>query len=136
MSAPTNQSGQKLSRSLRLRASRDFLRLKGDGLRHAQGCLILNWQVAGSVSKSRLGVITSRRVGPAVVRNRARRLLREVFRRRRDLINQPTDVVLVARPSIAGLNYARVERDFMEALRRAKLLNNHSAPGAGRSSNE
>lgn len=127
-----------LSRAQRLRSSRDFLRLKDQGKRQVHGCLIMNWQAAppgvavsiglaqGAMAQgsgeTRLGVVTSKRVGGAVVRNRARRLLREVFRRNRYLLPPNASVVLVARPSIAGMGYAQVERDFVETLRRARLL--------------
>ncbi len=123
----TGRPRETLSRAQRLRSSGDFLRLKDQGKRQVHGCLILNWQsapsgVAGLSFKTRLGVVTSKRVGGAVVRNRARRLLREVFRRNRYLLQPITSVVLVARPSIAGMGYAQVERDFVETLRRARLL--------------
>ena len=66
----------RFGRDRRLRAAGDFARLKTDGRRLAQGCLVLNWLLIAPDANSRLGVITSRKVGPAVVRNRARRLLR------------------------------------------------------------
>jgi ribonuclease P protein component len=66
--------------------------------------------------------VTSRRVGPAVVRNRARRLLREAFRLHRQELREPAWVVLVARPSIAGKMFAAVERDLLSILREARLL--------------
>jgi len=61
-------------------------------------------------------------VGNAVVRNRARRLLRESFRRHQNELRRPVDLVLVARPSIAGKSLAEVERHFLTAARKAGLL--------------
>jgi ribonuclease P protein component len=69
-----------------------------------------------------LGVVTSRRIGGAVVRSRARRLLRESFRQHQNELAQPVELVLVARHSIAGKNFAEVEKDFLTTLRRAGLL--------------
>jgi ribonuclease P protein component len=56
------------------------------------------------------------------VRNRARRLLRESFRLHQHGLAQPVDLVLVARPSIVGKDFAQVERDFLTTLRKAGLL--------------
>jgi len=70
----------------------------------------------------RLGVVTSRKIGGAVVRSRARRLLRESFRQHQHELAQPVELVLVARPSIAGRAFAEVEKDFLMALNGANLL--------------
>jgi ribonuclease P protein component len=68
-----------------------------------------------------LGVITSRRVGEAVCRSRARRLLREAFRLNQACLAQSVDLVLVARPSIAGKSFVDVTADYLTALRKARL---------------
>ena len=86
------------------------------------GCLIANWRRLPAQASSRLGVITASRIGGAVVRNRARRLMRESFRLHQHDLAAPVDLVLVARQSIAGKGFAGVERDFLAALRKAKLL--------------
>ena len=52
-------------------------------------------------SPSRLGLIVSRRVGNAVVRNRVKRMLRETFRTHKTLFATPCDMVLRARPAAA-----------------------------------
>jgi ribonuclease P protein component len=67
-------------------------------------------------------VVTSRKIGNAVARSRARRLMREVFRLHQHDIQQKADIVLVARQSIAGKSFAQVELDFMAAAKQAKLI--------------
>lgn len=119
---PTAPQRLALGRDRRIRCSRDFVRLRQVGRRLAHGCLIANWVAVSAESQSRLGVITSRKVGNAVVRNRARRLLRESFRRHQLEFAAPVDIVLVARPSIAGKTFAEVERVFLSAIRKAGLL--------------
>ena len=86
------------------------------------GCLIANWRRLPASAPTRLGVITSRKIGEAVVRNRARRLLREAFRLHQHDLTPALDLVLVARPSIAGKPFAAVEKDFLTTLRKAGLL--------------
>jgi ribonuclease P protein component len=128
-SPPAQGSGSELGfglpRSRRIKQGRDFARAKAQGQRLVLGCLILNWVDLPPHSPSRLGVITSRRVGEAVVRSRARRLLREAFRLNQHCLTKPVDIILVARPSIVGRTQANVQADFVAALRRARLYRDH-----------
>jgi ribonuclease P protein component len=110
-----------LPRGRRIKQGRDFARARTQGRRLPQGCLILNWLVLPAGSSARLGVITGRRIGGAVVRSRARRLLREAFRLHQPNLMQPIDVVLVARASIAGCKLAEVTSDYLAALKKARL---------------
>ncbi len=112
----------RLRAPVRLKQGRDFARLRQQGQRLAWGCIALNWQTLSPDSPSRLGVISSRRIGNAVARNRARRLLREVFRLHQHGLARSVDMVLVARASIAGKPFAAVEKDFLTTLRKARLL--------------
>jgi ribonuclease P protein component len=111
-----------LGRAARIKQSRDFARVRRAGQRAASGCLLANWGPLPGSSHSRLGVITSRQLGNAVIRSRARRLLREVFRLHQHELAQPLELVLVARQSIVGKRFGQVERDFLTILRKAGLL--------------
>jgi len=115
-----------LPRSRRIKQGRDFARAKAQGQRLAQGCLILNWVTLPPGTPSRLGVITGRRIGPAVIRTRARRLLREAFRLHQTQLSRAVDVVLVARPSIAGKGFGGVAEDFVTALKKVRLYREES----------
>ena len=112
----------RFARTARIKQPRDFVRVRQAGERMVLGCLIANWQRLPAGAPSRLGVVTSGRIGCAVVRNRARRLLRETFRLHQCDLAAPVDLVLVARPSIVGKGFAAVEKDFLTTLRRARLL--------------
>ena len=101
----------RLGRPSRLAQSRDFARVRANGERLAQGCLIANWNQLPEGAPSRLGVVTSKKIGNAPARSRARRLLRESFRLHQHEFVQPIELVLVARNSIAGKNFSEVEQD-------------------------
>jgi ribonuclease P protein component len=113
---------QRFGRRQRIKQGRDFARIRQEGQRLVTGCLIANYRRLSAESTARLGVITSRKVGGAVVRNRARRLLREAFRLHQHELAQPLDLVLVARPIISDKSFGEVERDFLTTLRKAGLL--------------
>ncbi|MEI6780154.1 MAG: ribonuclease P protein component [Verrucomicrobiota bacterium] len=121
MAATVTQRLQ-FGRAARIKQGRDFARVRRAGERLVVGCLIANWQRLPAGSASHLGVITAGRIGGAVVRNRARRLMRESFRLHQHELATPVDLVLVARASIVGKGFAGVESDYLTTLRKAKLL--------------
>lgn len=121
MAAETPQRFR-FGRAARIKQGRDFARVRQEGDRSVTGCLIANWRKLPLGSASRLGVITAGKIGNAVVRTRARRLMRESFRLHENELVQPLDLVLVARPSIVGKGFADVEKDFLTTLRKSGLL--------------
>jgi ribonuclease P protein component len=56
----------------------------------------------------RLGITVTKKIGNAVVRNRVKRVLREVFRRNRALFPPGTDIVFIAKHGAGKLGYAAV----------------------------
>jgi ribonuclease P protein component len=85
---------------------------------------VANWNLLPEGASPKLGVVTSRKIGGAVQRTRARRLLRESFRLHQHDFAKPVELILVARNSIVGKQFADVEKDFLTSLRRAGLLRN------------
>jgi ribonuclease P protein component len=119
---PAQPPRLKFSRAMRIKQGRDFSRTRQEGQRLVYGCMIANWRRLPAESSHRLGLVTSGKIGNAVVRNRARRLLREAFRLHQYELSQPVDLVLVARNSIAEKGFVEVEKDFLTILRKAGLL--------------
>ena len=70
--------------------------------------------------RPRLGISVPRRVGGAVVRNRVRRRLRELFRRNRDLFGgRAGSVVINARSSAAAASFAELAEEYRTLLARS-----------------
>lgn len=68
----------------------------------------------------RLGLSVPRRVGTAVLRNRVRRRLREIFRRNRSVFaGQGAKLVVNVRPSAAAAPWAELSADFLSTAARA-----------------
>ena len=72
--------------------------------------------------ESRLGFTVSTKVGKAVVRNRTRRRLREVYRTNEDKLLPGYDVVVVARVRAAHTRYAVLEKEFLRLAGKVGLL--------------
>jgi len=78
---------------------------------------------------SRYGFSISKDVGKAVVRNRVRRLLREVVRK--IAIKPGCDVVFIARPAAATADYHELKKSIEKLLLRARLINKNEMVCAG-----
>jgi ribonuclease P protein component len=120
-----------LQRSQRIRKRPEFVRIQDSPCRVTTRHLLLLLALAqgppsGELPKARLGVVASRKVGPAVVRNRAKRLVREAFRLHPQVFPAGIDVVIIVRPGthLLGLRDLAAEvRGAAPALaRRAKEL--------------
>ena len=115
-----------LAKEFRLRNASDFHRVREIGRCWSDQRLVL-CACENGLERTRFGIITSKRVGNAVVRNRARRLVSEVLRLQRDLVAPGWDVVVIARTSVRKTDYWAVERSV------AHLLSSGGLYGANRS---
>ena len=75
---------------------------------------------------SRFGFSASRRVGNAVERNRAKRLIRETVRLNLDAIQPGWDCLFVARSATVSASFDDVESAVLQLLRRANVLTEES----------
>ena len=71
---------------------------------------------------NRLGLTVSTTVGRAVVRNRVRRRLREIYRLHEDVLASGCDVVIVARVQAASSDYHQLEKSFLRLADKLGLL--------------
>ncbi len=114
------------SQRLRTRAQFDRVFRRGTRL---DGRLFTLLVAANGAAHDRLGLAVSRKVGGAVVRNRARRLLRESFRRLEPSERPALDLVVLAKPEIAGRSLAEVDRELHARIRRVPRAALLAGPG-------
>ena len=105
---------------MRLRRPHEFHRVWSDGRSWGHSLFIL-WALPNNLNRVRVGITASKKVGNAVERNRARRLLREAVRHLYVHIVVGWDVVLVARSSLLKVKEPQVESALQQVLRRAEL---------------
>jgi ribonuclease P protein component len=104
-----------------LRSNKQFQRVRREGRSWAHPLLVL-CALPNDLEHSRFGFSVSHWVGKAVVRNRAKRLLREATRLRQGDIKEGWDLVLIARNPIREADFKQVDQAVEQLLRRAGLL--------------
>ena len=112
---------QGLGRNRRLTRTSLFQQTYAQG-RRAIGRTMVLWLREGEGASLRLGVVASRKVGGAVQRARAKRLMREAYRRHRHLFSGPFDVVLVARRGILETSWDEIVGELLVLAERVGLM--------------
>lgn len=103
-----------------LKKNYEFRRLYSKGTSSAAPCLVFYCRKT-RYPNNRIGFTVSNKVGNAVVRNRIRRRLREIYRLHEHEFSSGYDMVVVARMRAANADYHRLERDFLRAADRLGL---------------
>ncbi len=109
-------------KSGRLMRAPDFENVKRNGSARRGKLLTLSILPVENVAPFRVGFVTSRRVGGAVVRNRVRRRLREIVRRHQHDLRKGLWMVVVAREDAARASYRALEDEWLRLARRASIL--------------
>ncbi len=109
---------ERLSRKERLRCRRDFERVYRLGKRVRLPYLTLIF-APNELGVRRMGLsVSKRKVGKAVYRNRAKRILREVFRRHKDLFPKDHDIVFVPHKGVLERSVTQIVEDLGRVLRK------------------
>lgn len=110
-----------MQRRFRLQRPADFAILRKYGRRWNHPlALLIAYQT--DLPVSRFAFSASKRVGNAVVRNRAKRLLREAVRHHLTTISSGWDCLFVARSLTAQAEFSEVEEAVIQLLSRANVL--------------
>jgi len=117
-----------MERRIRLRRAADFERLRREGRSWSHPLLVLV-ACRNGLGLTRVGVTASRKVGKAVRRNRAKRLLREAARRLHPHLEPGWDLLLIARPEILRVKEPQVRRALALLAAEAGLMKREAERG-------
>lgn len=109
---------QCFSRTNRLVKRSEFLKVRKSGCSIKTAPFWIQCQIE-SDGNPKLGIIATKRLGNAVLRNRAKRMIRECFRYEIDQISQSIRVVVLPRKHIFKTPFSELKSLFSDALNEA-----------------
>ncbi len=110
-----------LNKSRRIRKNNEYRLVYKYG-KFDVGRLCVIYRMPVAKQPTRIGFVTGKKVGCAVERNRARRLMKEVYRLHQHEIREGFHIVVVGRSGIKEATYEKVEKEMMYLLRKGNLI--------------
>lgn len=104
-------------KSRRLRRRAEFQKVFDNGQR-VRGRFLTLLVATSTAPTTRLGIVASRKLGDSVRRNRAKRLIREIFRHVQQAEGTAVDIVVIPRVELFTAAYTSLEEDFRSVLSR------------------
>lgn len=111
-----------MGKNITLKENRDFIRLYRKGKCFVSPALV-TYVLKNRSETKRYGITTSKKIGKAVQRNRARRVIRAALYNLYSDIIPGYDIVFVARGKTPYVKSDIVEKEMKEHLQKAKILN-------------
>jgi len=103
-----------------LKKNGDFRRIYSRG-NCTPGSFMVVYTFRNKSGGNRVGYTVSVKLGKAVVRNRIKRRLREIYRQNRSHIKPGIDMIVVARSRCINGDYSQMEEAFISALKEARV---------------
>lgn len=111
-----------LPRCCRLHLKRDFARIIQNGTRYQEGGLVLWTEEFRQIGPVHFAVVVSKKLGPAVVRNRTKRILREAFRIVKVHLKPGANIIVSPRDSEKLSNVQAAQKALTSLCGKAALL--------------
>lgn len=108
-------------KSTTLKENKDFRRLYYKGKSEASSCLV-TYVAKNKLNESRVGITSGKKIGNAVKRNRARRVIRAAFSELEDKLNGSYDIVFVARTRTTFVKMQEVRQQMLEHLKNLGVI--------------
>lgn len=111
-----------VEKEYRLAKREDFNKIYRYGKSMANHQFVLYYLPQPKLENFRLGISVSKKVGNAVVRNRLRRMVKEIIRLKKESVTPHYDYILLARKPAVDMDYAEMEKSIWHVIRKASLL--------------
>lgn len=115
-----------MKKALRLTKNLEFINIYKSG-RRVSSLFFVMYIKKNDLGYSRLGVSVSKKVGKSVIRNKIKRQIKEIVRQNYDFINSGWDIVFSVKPAAVQLNYAQMEKEIINLLKRGRIYNDKKA---------
>lgn len=109
-----------MKNTVSLNQNRDFLRLYKRGSSIVSKNIVLYYR-KNKEERNRLGITVSKRIGKAVIRNRAKRIIKESYRNLEPSMKNGYDMVIVARTAINGKKMWEILESLEKSLKKAGI---------------
>lgn len=113
-----------LEKRLRLKRREDFAKVYRRKQSTANQQFVVYKRGNSQNEQFRVGISVSKKIGNAVVRNRIRRVIKEIIRRHQSKIRPGFDIVIIARNRVVTMDFTEIEKSLLHVLKRASLLTN------------
>lgn len=110
-----------LDKSCRIRQNREYRRIYARGKRFSNRAGLLYVTSAGK-EPVRMGFVVTKRIGHAFARNRAKRLMKEVYRLHRHELKAGHEIILLASRFLTEVPYKEAEKALLSLWRKADLM--------------
>ena len=117
-----DSAGQRFPKTARLRQTKDFAKVREHGKTSQSRLIRIGLLRTGADQPAKVGIITSRRVGGAVIRNKVRRRLREILKTCISQIPAGLLVVIIAKSTAAEVPFKQLQAEWLLLARRLSIL--------------
>lgn len=110
----------KPSKAKILKKNKEFQKVYRSGKSYANKFLVI-YVLFTDNNKNRIGFAAGKKLGNAVIRNRVKRLLREVYRQNKIENNCSRDIIIVGRNAAVKAKYGDIEKAYKEICKKANI---------------
>ena len=119
----------RLLRVMRMKSRAEFSRVREEGSSFGGSYLVLGYLPEPDLPTSfKFGIILTRKLGNAVVRNRIRRRVRAILGELGELVSSPGYLVMIARQRAPLASFEELRKDFKKLALQAGILSDMKSP--------